>query len=167
MYFGNTDGVLEFDGVFWRLIRLTYGAGVRSLAVDATGRVYVGGRGEFGYLAPDAHGRSHFVPLKVPKGDNDFFEVWNVVPTSAGVYFGTDFKIFFRSNSGEIKVFHSKKRFGRIFAAYGELFVAMVDNGACGGWKVTTSLLVLKAILDRGSPLLPANVRCSLQARAF
>ena len=129
MYFGNTDGVLEFDGVFWRLIRLTYGSAVRALAIDASGRVYVGGRGEFGYLEADSHGSSHFVALEVPKGDKDFLDVWNVVPTSGGVYFGTDYKIFFRSNSGEIKVLRSKKRFGRVFAAYGELFAGMVDSG--------------------------------------
>lgn len=129
MYFGNTEGVLEFDGVFWRLIRLTYGSAARSLAVDARGRIYVGGRGVFGYLEPDAHGSTHFVPLEVPKADSTFLDVWNVVPTSAGVYFGTDYKIFFRSNSGQIKVWQSQKRFGRIFAAYGELFVAIVDNG--------------------------------------
>ncbi len=139
MYFGNTDGVLEFDGVFWRLIRLTYGSAVRSLGVDARGRIYVGGRGEFGYLEPDAHGLTHFVPLKVPKGESDFFDVWNVVPTPSGVYFGTDYKIFFRSNSGEIRVWSSKKRYGRIFAAYGELFVPIVDNGL---WRLEGDDLV-------------------------
>jgi len=32
MYFANTEGVLEFDGVFWRLIRLSNGTVVRALA---------------------------------------------------------------------------------------------------------------------------------------
>ncbi len=129
MYFGNTDGVLEFDGVFWRLIRLPHRSGVRSLALDANGRIYVGGRGEFGYLKPDAHGNTTFIPIAVPKEEADFFDVWNIVPTSAGVYFGTDFKIFFRSNSGQIKTFKATKQFGRIFAAYGELYAATVDKG--------------------------------------
>jgi class 3 adenylate cyclase len=129
MYFGNTLGVLEFDGVFWRLIRVTDGSAVRSLAVDANGRIYVGGRGVFGYLEPDARGGTRFVPIEIPKRDSDFLDVWNVVPTSAGVYFGSDFKIFFRTNSGQIKVWRSSKRFGRIFAAYGELFATIVDKG--------------------------------------
>jgi class 3 adenylate cyclase len=129
MYFGNNEGVLEFDGVFWRLIRLTYGSGVRALAVDARGRIYVGGRGEFGYLTPDARGATRFVPIAVPKAEADFLDVWNVVPTSSGVYFGTTFAIFFYSNSGQVKVWHAKARFGRIFSAYGELFVTTTDAG--------------------------------------
>ena len=129
MYFGNTEGLLEFDGLYWRLVHLPYESAIRSLAADANGRIYVGGRGVFGYLAPDAHGATRFVPLEVPKADSDFLDVWNVVPTSAGVYFGTDYKIFLRTNSGQIKVWRTKKRFGRIFAAYGELYAAIVDNG--------------------------------------
>ena len=129
MYFGNNDGILEFDGVFWRLIHVTYGNSVRSLAVDARGRVYVGGRGVFGYLAPDEHGDTQFVPIKVPKADQDFLDVWNVLPTSSGVYFGTRFKIFFYSNSGELKVWRASAHFGRIFTAYGELYATTSDQG--------------------------------------
>jgi class 3 adenylate cyclase len=128
MYFANTEGVLEFDGVFWRLIRLSNGTVVRALAGDALGRIYVGGQGIFGYLQPDDHGSTRFVPIAVPKADADFLDVWNVVPTSAGVYFATDYKLFFLSNNGQIKVWHATKRFGRIFAADGELFVASTDN---------------------------------------
>ena len=40
IYVGNGDGVLEFDGVRWRLIRVKNNTLVRSLAVDAQGRVY-------------------------------------------------------------------------------------------------------------------------------
>lgn len=53
MYFGNFAGVLEFDGVYWRKILTTK---VSSLAVDSTGRVYVGANGEFGCLVPDSAG---------------------------------------------------------------------------------------------------------------
>jgi class 3 adenylate cyclase len=129
MYFANTDGVLEFDGVFWRLIPLTYRSAARSLAIDARGRIYVGGRGEFGYLAPDSHGAATFVLIKVPKADSGFFDVWNIVPTSSGVYFGTSFAIYFYSNSGQLTVWRAKARFGRIFSAYGELFATTSDLG--------------------------------------
>src|SRR2546430_818757 len=42
LYFGNNDGVLEFDGVTWRKIRVLEGMVVRSLAVDERGTVFVG-----------------------------------------------------------------------------------------------------------------------------
>jgi hypothetical protein len=129
MYFANGDGVLEFDGVFWRLIRLTYGSAVRTLAVDARGHIYVGGRGEFGYLESDARGATKFVPIPVPKADAAFLDVWNIVPTSSGVYFGTASAIYFYSNSGQLTVRRAKKDFGRIFSAYDELFATTGDLG--------------------------------------
>jgi class 3 adenylate cyclase len=129
MYFGNNEGVLEFDGVSWRLIKLSYSSAARSLAVDALGRIYVGGLGVFGYLQPDPHGSTRFVLIEPPKEDRDFLDVWNVVPTAGGVYFSTDYRIFFLSNSGQLKVLKAKKRFGRIFSAYGELFASTLDSG--------------------------------------
>ena len=129
MYFGNTEGILEFDGVFWRLIRLPYNSAARALAVDERGRIYVGGRGVFGYLAADARGATQFVPIPVPKGDADFLDVWYVMPTPSGVYFGTRFKIFFYDSSGHIKVWRATARFGAIFSAYNELFATTTDRG--------------------------------------
>src|SRR5579863_5498532 len=49
VYFANTDGLLEFDGNSWRMLRLP-GRSVRAVAVDNEGTVYVGGAGEFGWL---------------------------------------------------------------------------------------------------------------------
>ena len=58
IYVANTDGVLEFDGISWRKIRLSIHSGVRALAIDP-GAFFVGGQGIFGYLAPNADGASN------------------------------------------------------------------------------------------------------------
>jgi len=63
LYFGNTIGVLEFDGHNWRLICLPKNAIVRSLAIDKKGKIYVGSRGEFGYLKPDSIGKMIYVSM--------------------------------------------------------------------------------------------------------
>ncbi|MCX6258584.1 MAG: triple tyrosine motif-containing protein [Bacteroidia bacterium] len=47
LYFGNMNGILEFNGVNWKLINMK---GHPVLDVDRHGRVYAGGRNEFGYL---------------------------------------------------------------------------------------------------------------------
>lgn len=39
MYFGNWNGVLEYDGATWRLISTPNKSGVRSFAMDEHGRV--------------------------------------------------------------------------------------------------------------------------------
>lgn len=41
MYFGNKNGVLEYDGVSWRLILLPSQGVVRSLAIDHHNKIYV------------------------------------------------------------------------------------------------------------------------------
>ena len=43
MYFGNNEGLLEFDGTTWTLLQLPNHSAVRSLAIDALGQTYVGG----------------------------------------------------------------------------------------------------------------------------
>ncbi len=91
MFVGNTAGVLEFDGNTWRMIPTRNRTAARSLGMDATGRIFVGAKNEFGYLAPDANGLLRYVPLEdlVEPSARSFSDVWNVLPTPEGVYFQT------------------------------------------------------------------------------
>jgi signal transduction histidine kinase/ligand-binding sensor domain-containing protein len=63
MYFGTSRGLHEYDGVSWRSI---FGRnsieGARSLAKDAQGRIFYGGR-NFGYLMSNPKGEMHAVSL--------------------------------------------------------------------------------------------------------
>ena len=63
MYFGNTEGVLEYDGTSWYLIKTHNNSIVRSMCVDDNGRIYVAASSDFGYLAPDSIGQLRFVSL--------------------------------------------------------------------------------------------------------
>ncbi len=47
LYFANNDGILEYDGVTWRLINI---GAVRTLAIDSTERIYVGQSGDLGFF---------------------------------------------------------------------------------------------------------------------
>ncbi len=91
MYFGNSSGVLEYDGVNWRLIPLSNRSTCRSLAIDDNGRIYVGGQGDVGYLAPDSLGQLQYVSLMgfLPEEDRGFNDVWWMCATPDGVYFQT------------------------------------------------------------------------------
>src|ERR1035437_3550928 len=42
MYFANNEGVLEYDGVFWRTIKVPNETNILSLAIDDNGKIYVG-----------------------------------------------------------------------------------------------------------------------------
>lgn len=89
MYFANFRGVLEYDGVNWRLFPLANGAAVRSLASDSVGTVYIGGIGEMGYLTPDSLGRLAYESL-LPKIDTTYHqlpEAIQVMGTQTGAWF--------------------------------------------------------------------------------
>ncbi len=116
LYFGNGNGVLEYDGVSWRLIALPNQSSVFSLALDDSGRVYVGGYADFGYLAPDSIGNMQFVSLldRVPPEDRQFNEVWETCVNLQGVYFRTDHRLFRWSNH-QIRVWKPSTSFHAAF----------------------------------------------------
>ncbi|MGH7601281.1 MAG: hypothetical protein ACREOI_33400, partial [bacterium] len=97
MYFGNGIGVLEYDGVSWRLLQLPNKANIRALAQAEDGiRVYVGGAGDFGYIEPDSIGQMHYVSLLtfVPEAQRNFGDIWTVHATREGVYYQARERLF-------------------------------------------------------------------------
>ena len=74
LYFANGNGVLEFDGEHWRIIKVGNDNAVSSLVVDDSGRIYVGSIAEFGYLAPSLNGELKYVSLiqKIDKKYRNF-----------------------------------------------------------------------------------------------
>ncbi|HEY6906569.1 MAG TPA: two-component regulator propeller domain-containing protein, partial [Ignavibacteriaceae bacterium] len=96
MYFANTAGVLEYDGVEWRLIQITNEVS-RTLAIDDNGIVYVGGIDEFGYLQPDIKGEMRYKSLVslLPPGEREFGDIWSIWPTDRGIFFQSSSHLFF------------------------------------------------------------------------
>ena len=130
MYFANTDGLLEFDGNSWRMLRIP-GRSVRAVAVDHEGTVYVGGAGELGWLKLDSTGTMKFVSLvdRVSRQDRGFADVWRVLPTPDGVYFSAYSRLFRLNKDGTIKAWRPEKRFGRAFYALNALYVTAEGAG--------------------------------------
>ena len=96
IYVGNNEGVLEYDGVKWRVITTTKETNIRSMSKDSIGRIYIGAQGEFGYLAPDSVGKLQYLSLldQVDEKYHDFVDVWKTYATEDGVYFQTTGTIF-------------------------------------------------------------------------
>lgn len=127
IYAGNSLGVLEHDGVRWRLLRTPLGSTPRALATDAKGVVYVGGRGEFGWLEAGP-GATRYRSLEghLDPGDRSFTEVWSVAAAPDGVYFCARERLF-RWDGVRMAVWRPK---GTFFAAYGVGdHVLAVDSG--------------------------------------
>ncbi|MEP7366952.1 MAG: hypothetical protein ABI972_27145, partial [Acidobacteriota bacterium] len=131
LYFGNTEGMLEFDGAHWRTIRLPNNGPVRSLAVDDQGKVLVGGQGEIGYLAPDESGNTRYVSLleSIPAADRRFGSVWSILNTADGIVFSSYERLILRPPSGPIKVWRAATRLRRAFLVDGRVYLVMADVG--------------------------------------
>lgn len=112
IYIANRQGVLEYDGVKWRLIQLPDLGIVHSLAVDQNNRVYVGGYNDLGYLAPDSLGQVKFVSLRSkldPVIDN-FLDVRSTHVKNNAVYFRT-FNYLMRWKNKKFTVWTPHTRF--------------------------------------------------------
>ena len=99
LYFANSFGMLKYDGIRWSLYQLPNYTTVRSvLADDKTGRIYVGGSGEFGYFEADGSIYNlHYVSLinRIPQKERNFTEIWNIHDINDGkLAFQGDFKVF-------------------------------------------------------------------------
>ncbi|MFN8255315.1 MAG: triple tyrosine motif-containing protein [Bacteroidales bacterium] len=97
MYFGNNEGVLEFDGNNWNLFPIPNHSIVRSLAVDEKGTIWVGADNEFGYLATDNQGKRYYQSLnsKFPDRYREFGAVWKIYPTKNGIYIQSMVTVFY------------------------------------------------------------------------
>lgn len=89
MYFGNTEGVLEYDGKKWRLIKTTNNSIPWSLAIDSKGTIYVGAVDEFGYLAPNTQGKPVYVSLcsKLKESELHCGDVRDICIVGTTIYF--------------------------------------------------------------------------------
>jgi ligand-binding sensor domain-containing protein len=117
--------LLEFDGVFWRTIKIP-GNSVRSIVIDDIGIIYVGGKNEIGYLTPDTKGTLQYRSLTnhLEEDQRDFGNVWGTYATKEGIYFQTSLYLF-RWNSKKLKVWEPEPecRFNTSFSCEGKLFV--------------------------------------------
>lgn len=96
LYFANNDGLLVFNGNFWKKFPLPNGTILRSIAITEQDRVFVGGQGEIGYFEADATASLQYVSLtdRIPEANRRFADVWNTVVIGSSIFFHTGNCIF-------------------------------------------------------------------------
>jgi ligand-binding sensor domain-containing protein/DNA-binding CsgD family transcriptional regulator len=122
MYFANNEGLISFDGNYWKIYPLPNKTIVRSLSIDAN-RIYVGGQDEIGYFSPDSKGILKYTSLKtkIPEQYSHFADVWKIVAFKEAIFFQTSDKIFEYQNNA-IKVFLPKEEWQFLGRSGGRLF---------------------------------------------
>lgn len=106
IYVANEEGLLTFDGNFWKKYTSHNTGTIRSLALAPDGRLYIGSSGEIGYYKPDQNGVLKYTSLNniIPEGEKDFTEVWNVVLYGDAVFFRS-YKRIFQLKDNKITVY--------------------------------------------------------------
>lgn len=105
MYFANNEGLLTYDGNYWKLYPQPNKTILRSIALD-NNRIYAGGQDELGYYTPDERGILRYYTLKnlIPKQYSSFTDVWEIEVCEKSVFFRTWDRIFEYSN-GTIRTY--------------------------------------------------------------
>ncbi|MDB5137306.1 MAG: transcriptional regulator [Mucilaginibacter sp.] len=164
LYFANNDGLLTFDGSYWKIYPLPNKASIKSIAIDPSGKIFVGGQDEIGYFFPDKdgilkfHSLKHLMPLKA----RQFADIWNIVIFNNEVFFRTIECIFeFRDN--EIKTFDAFGGWRLLTSAGSQLYADDKDEGLMifkgGQWqhccdKQQMADLRVTGIMDYGNDTL-------------
>lgn len=99
MYFGNTQGLLTYDGKYWQQYTMPNRQIVRSVAADASGVIYSGSFGEFGYWA-EKKGKLTYTSLTklIPKPYTLTDEIWKIYVDGQRVIFQSFSTIYIYQN---------------------------------------------------------------------
>lgn len=132
MYFGNTKGLMEFDGTYWRFIDPI---NVFVAQKNNIGRIFVAGNHDYGYLSTNGIGEVIFKSLKplLPKEVKELSDFYSIAFTSSEVLFG--------EHSGRIHVYNYEKT-EIIQTGFSSMQIANVYNTIFVGSK--KGLFVLK-----------------------
>ncbi|SDK73150.1 Two component regulator propeller [Pedobacter sp. ok626] len=130
LFFANNEGLLTFNGMYWKLYPFPNKTIVRSVKIDQTGRIFVGAQDEIGYYLPNKNGVLMYHSLKplIPKSNRQFADVWNIEIIGNAVYFRTMTKIF-RLINDKINVYDTSLSWFFIGEANKEVFVHEINIG--------------------------------------
>lgn len=134
MYFGNSYGVLEYDGITWNLIRVPNQI-VRSLACADNGTIYAGSADDFGYLKRERDGRLVYTSLLSHAGvSGPVGHIWYTFASGSSVYFISNNYIFrysFPSGAGskpQVESWKPRERFRAAHQIGNDIYV--LETGA-------------------------------------
>jgi len=122
MYFANNEGLLCYDGTYWKNYPLPNHTIMRSLAIDKDGRIYAGGQGEIGFFSPDANGFLRYESLihLLPAAHRVFADVWHIEIFNGSVFFQATDRLFELKNN-VIRVFLPRSQWQFLYLAGNEL----------------------------------------------
>ncbi|WP_439183841.1 ligand-binding sensor domain-containing protein [Carboxylicivirga taeanensis] len=122
LYFGNNDGLLEYDGVNWRLHKNMGDIIVRSVkCIDD--RIYAGGYNEFGYFQYDSLHHFSYTSLSVHPELRNIGNIWTILEWGDKVVFHSQAGLCIFENDQLLELIPARSRFISVFLVNGMLLV--------------------------------------------
>lgn len=130
IYIANNEGLLSFDGKYWKLYPLPHKTIVRSVEIGADNRIYAGGQDEFGYFAPDHNGNLQYHSLvdMIPEKDRSFADVWDIVAYHHDIFFRTSRRVF-RLSRQTISVFFAPSEWSFLGICKDKIYAHDIKKG--------------------------------------
>lgn len=128
LYVGNNVGVLEYDGVQWQTIQTLNQSVVRSLAVGADGRIFVGAKGDLGYIDPAKGAVFVSWTERIPQQYRDFSDIRQTFVTKEGVVFVSRRDVFL-INEHQVHTWQSDSHFRKAFQVGEKILIVDMKLG--------------------------------------
>jgi serine phosphatase RsbU (regulator of sigma subunit)/ligand-binding sensor domain-containing protein len=127
IYVGNSKGILEFDGNEWKNIA---NVAAISFDIDESGRIFVGGRRDFGYLNPDEKGNMTYVSLleKTPEKYLPKKNYWSVAHINGKAYYTNENYMIYSFDGDTVMVSDTIFGAGTISVCQNELFLEIYEG---------------------------------------
>ena len=161
MYFGNSEGLLSFDGRDWQQYYLHNRLTIRAVASDGHGKIYTGAFGEIGYWSEDKKGFMYYTSLRklIPNKNVLNEEVWKIYIDKQQIIFQTFGSIYIYRNS-KISVIKSPNPYLFLFKIDKRYFVEQINTGLF-------ELISNKLVLIKGSEILKTGILSILPYQFF
>lgn len=87
IYFANSDGLVEFNGISKKIYHLPHRKGVRSVLADKHGNIFTGSFEDFGFWSLDSKGHLTYHSLTATFNIEKNDEIWKIYASGEKVYF--------------------------------------------------------------------------------
>lgn len=126
LYFGNENGLLEFDGTHWDLYQKPNFGRIENLKIVGD-RIYTIGAGDIGYFQRDSLGQMEYFSLNDKLKEDEMPYAWCIIESKGNIYFSSVFEGIYIFD-GEIIEKISIKNVYSMVEINGEVLLSIFGN---------------------------------------
>lgn len=131
LFFGNTYGLVEYNGAEWQQHTHPDIQIVRSTFADENGRIYTGSFEEFGYWQRDSYGQLNYTSISkdLPVEEISNTSIWRIFRCGEYIFLHTFSKIFISDGEKVIRSINTEQTFLPIFKYQDRPYLTVLDSG--------------------------------------